>query len=259
LLLINLVWFLSGAWLRRAAAQFRHRAISISMENDQRRIKVGGICGTIGSLTYLGLALSDPYIGPQTRTTQEFLAAWGTPRYVALNMALHFLFAGAALLWLIAFVGLKRLLGGGNLVIVGTILGIIACAVMVQMMIVQGSVMTKMSQLFLLATNDSERQSALTLYKSLRFIDYGMDLTFDLCLFTGWILIAIKMWGHDSFGKTFAVIGIALFTLALVFNLRAAPDPPSFDIGPIAALWVLAVYIQIVRAARRFRNSKPAV
>jgi hypothetical protein len=219
------------------------------MDQNQRLIKVAGICGVIGTLVYIGLAVSDPYIGPQTSTAQEFLAAWGTPRYIALNMSLHFVFAGVAVLWLVAFVGLKRLLGDGALVTVGTTLGIIACAVMVQMMIVQGSVMSKMSQSFLSAANENDRQTAVTLYRSLRFIDYGMDLTFDLCFFSGWILLAIRMWSHQSFGRTISAIGIALFALALILNIRAAPDPPGFDVGPIAALWLIVVYIQMVRTS----------
>lgn len=214
-------------------------------------IKVGGVCGTIGTLVYMVLALADPYIGPQTKTTQEFLAAWGTPHYVRLNMALHFVFAGVAVLWLIAFLGLKRLLGDGGLVAVGTILGIIACAVMVQMMIVQGSVMGKMGETFVAAATDTDRQTAVSLYKSLRYIDYGMDLTFDLCFFTSWILLAICMWGHRTFGRVLGAIGIVLFALALILNIRAAPDPPTFDVGPIAAVWVLVIYIQMVRASTR--------
>ena len=226
------------------------------MNNHQRVIKVGGACGVLGILVYIGVALADPYIGPETKTTQEFLAAWGTPRYVAVNMALHFALAGVAVLWLVSFVGINRLLGGerpGVVVNVGSLLGIIACAVLAQMMIVQGSVMSKMGQAFLSAAGDGERQSAVTLYKGLRFIDYGMDLTFDLFFFTAWILLGVSMLRHRDFGKVFGGVGIVLFALAAVMNLRAAPDPPDFDLGPVAALWVLAVYIQMLRASKSFR------
>ena len=225
------------------------------MHHNSRMIKVGGVAGVVGVLMYLVLAISDPYIGPETKTTQEFLAAWGTPKYIAVNMALHFMFAGAAILWLVAFVGLRRLLGAETptiLVNIGTLLGIVGCAVMVQMMIVQGSVMSKMAQAFLSATNESERQAAVALYKGLRFIDYGMDLAFDTFFFSAWTLLGFKMLRHPNFGKVFGWIGIVLFVLAAIFNLRAAPDPPAFDIGPIAALWVLAVYIQTLRSARSF-------
>ena len=225
------------------------------MHHNSRMIEVAGVAGIVGVLMYLVLAITDPYIGPETKTTQEFLAAWGTPKYIAVNMALHFMFAGAAILWLVAFVGLRRLLGAETpsiLVNIGTLLGIVGCAVMVQMMIVQGSVMSKMGQAFLSATNESERQAAVALYKGLRFIDYGMDLAFDTFFFSAWILLGFNMLRHPSFGKVFGGIGIVLFVLAAIFNLRAAPDPPAFDIGPIAALWVLAVYIQTLRSAKSF-------
>ncbi|HEX6190157.1 MAG TPA: hypothetical protein VFZ40_19035 [Pyrinomonadaceae bacterium] len=216
-------------------------------------IRAGGVCGVLGIVIYLALAISDPYIGPQTKTTQEFLAAWGTPKYIAINMALHFAVAGAAVLWLVSFVGLKRLLDAESpsvMVRVGTLLGIIACAVMAQMMIVQGSVMSKMGQAFLSATSESERESAVALYRGLRFIDYAMDLTFDLFFFTAWILLGLKMLRHQNFGKLFGGIGLILFVLAAIMNLRAAPDPPAFDVGPLAALWLLAVYVQMLRVAK---------
>lgn len=230
------------------------------MNHSQRMIRAGGACGVLGIVAYLVLAIADPYIGPETKTAQEFLAAWGTPQYIAINMALHFAFAGAAVLWLVSLVGLRRLLNSESpslIVEVGTLLGIIACAVMAQMMIIQGSVMSKMGQAFVSATTESARESAVALYRGLRFIDYGMDLTFDLFFFTGWILLAFKMLRHRNFGKVFGGIGLILFGLAAIMNLRAAPDPPAFDVGPIAALWVLAVYVQMLRVAKSVTAGVP--
>jgi hypothetical protein len=161
-------------------------------------------------------------------------------------------------LWLVAFVELKRLLGAESpsvIVDVGTLLGIVGCAVMAQMMIIQGSVMSKMGQAFLSATSESERESAVALYRGLRFIDYAMDLTFDLFFYTAWILLGLKMLRHRNFGKLFGGIGLILFVLAAIMNLRAAPDPPAFDVGPIAALWLLAVYVQMLRVAKSVTTS----
>ncbi|MFY9618912.1 MAG: hypothetical protein WAQ99_03800 [Pyrinomonadaceae bacterium] len=221
-------------------------------------VRAGGACGVLGIVVYLALAISDPYVGPETKTTQEFLAAWGTPKYIAINMALHFAFAGAAVLWLVSFVGLKRLLGAESpsvIVHAGTLLGIIACAVMAQMMIIQGSVMSKMGQAFLSATNESARESTVALYRGLRSIDYAMDLTFDLFFYTAWILLSLAMLRHRNFGKLFGGIGLILFGLAAIMNLRAAPDPPAFDVGPVAALWLLAVYVQMLRVAKSVTTS----
>jgi hypothetical protein len=96
------------------------------VNHNQRMVRAGGACGLLGIIVYMALAISDPYIGPETKTTQEFLAVWGTPKYIAINMALHFAFAGAAVFWLASFVGLKRLLGAESPIVivdVGTLLG----------------------------------------------------------------------------------------------------------------------------------------
>ena len=225
------------------------------MHDEQRFIKIGACCGILGILLYLALAIADPYIGPQTKNTQEFLAAWGTPKYVAVNMIMHFVFAAATLLWLVAFIGLKRLLAEERRVAVqvGTIFGIVACAIMAEMMIVQGSVMSKMGQAFLSAKAESDRALTVAVYKGLRSIDFGMDLAFDTFFFSAWILLGYSMLRHRDFGKIFGGIGIALFVLAAGFNLQAAPDPPAFDLGPIAALWILAVFVQMLRVNKRFR------
>ena len=82
-------------------------------------------------------------------------------------------------------------------------------------------------QAFLSAASDAERQSAVALYKGLRFIDYGMDLTFDTFFFTAWVLLGASMLRHRSFGRVFGGAGIILFALAAATNLRAAPDPPA--------------------------------
>ncbi len=219
-----------------------------------RFIKISGFCGVLGVLIYLGLAICDQIIFPETRTTQEFLAMVGTSKYGSINMAMHFLFVATAMLWIIAFLGLKYLLAPvkPNLsVSLGTLFGIIACAIMVQMMIVQGSVMVSVGRIMLAATDDAQRQGIVTLYKEMRSIDYGMDLAFDSFFFISWIILGCNMLRHAKFGKVIGSIGILLFVLALILNVYAAPDPPSFDIGPIAVFWLLAVFINMIRLTIR--------
>lgn len=233
------------------------------MTENFRIIKIGGVCGILGTLLYIGVALSDQLLWPVTKTTQEFLAVAGSPGYGRLNMAMHFTFVAALLMWVVAFLGLHRLLTSDrrNLAVsMGTVFGIVACAIMVQMSIVQGSVMVKTGQMFLVATNDTERQTAVALYKGLRYIDYGMDLAFDTFFFAAWISLACAMLRHAGFGKIIGIIGILLFVVDTPIQLWSAPDPPPFDIGPIGALWLLAVYIQMLRSARTASPlSTPAV
>lgn len=222
------------------------------MEREQRIIKLGGQCGILGVLLYIASQAANALL-PQSNTTQEFLALMGDHYYGRLSLGLHFLFAAAVMLWIVAFLGLKRLLSSERpnfALTVGTLFGIIACAIMAQMMIIQGSVMVRMGRAFAAATDEAQRQNTIALYKGLRYIDYGMDLAFDTFFFSAWILLAFGMLRHHRFGRMFGGIGLAFFVIAAIFNLQAAPDPPLFDIGPIAAFWVLAVYIQMVRSAK---------
>jgi hypothetical protein len=52
------------------------------------------------------------------------------------------------------------------------------------------------------------------------------------------------------FGKIFGALGIVLFGITAVFNIWTAPNPPGFELAPIVSLWVLAVYVQMLRSAK---------
>ncbi|MGE5113658.1 MAG: hypothetical protein ACM3JB_22575, partial [Acidobacteriaceae bacterium] len=166
----------------------------------------------------------------------------------------HIFFAGAAAHWLIAFLGVGKLLAQGgfpNAARIGTVLGIVACGITASMIIAQGSVMVKMSQLFVSAPNDSARDTVLMAYRGIRAIDQGMDLAFDLFFFSGWICFGVAMFRHRRFGKFFGAIVILPFVIDTPIQLWYAPTPPAFDIGPFASLILLAVYIQAFRVALR--------
>ena len=226
--------------------------------NNRKIVSLGGYCGIIGSLLYIAIILSDQFFWPKVKTTQEFLTVIGSSKYSAFNMGMHFVFVLALFLMLIAFLGLYRLLSQEkpNLATtIGTLFGIIACAVMVEMNIVQGSVMVKMGKMFLSATDDTQRQTAIALYKGLRYIDFGLDLAFDVFFFTAWMLLGSAMLRNKNFGIIFGSIGIVLFAVTTILNLWSAPTPPPFDMGPIDSLWVLAVYIQMVRSSKTLNGT----
>jgi hypothetical protein len=159
-----------------------------------------------------------------------------------------------------AFLGLKHLLALEKpriSVTLGTLFGIIAGAIMVEQMIVQGTVMAKLGTMFIATREEAQRQIVLTLYRGLRYIDYGLDIAFDTFFFSAWILLAYAMLRHRSFGKAFGTIGIALFGVTTIFNIWTAPNPPNFDTGPIVSLWVLAVFIQMLRSAKSLPGTLP--
>jgi hypothetical protein len=73
---------------------------------------------------------------------------------------------------------------------------------------------------------------------------------FDTFFFTAWILLGLAMLKSKCFGKIFGALGIVLFGITAVFNIWTAPNPPGFELAPIVSLWVLAVYVQMLRSAK---------
>lgn len=215
---------------------------------DRRLVLGGALCGILGLFIYVGLAVSFP---DTPGSTADYLRQVATQPHAVLG---HILFAGAAALWLVAFVGLGKLLSQGgfpNAARIGAVLGVVACGITAAMIIAQGSVMVKMAQQFVSAPNDATRDTILIAYRGIRAIDQGMDLAFDLFFFSGWICFGVAMFRHSGFGKIFGAIVIVPFVIDAPYQLWYAPTPPPFDIGPFASLILLAVYIQAFRVASR--------
>jgi len=228
------------------------------MESDDVRkmIKAGGVCGIVGIAIFLGVALVLEQLFWQNlglSSTEQFLTTQGSPPYYQISIAAHLLVGIAMLCLLVAFIGLHQLLAREKHRIsaaVGTVFGIVACPIMVIQGAVQGTIMVKMGKAFIAADDDLKRQSIVTLYRGLRLFDQGIDLAFDTFFFFGWIVLAFAMTSDKHFGKVLGSLGILLFGIAVIVNAWSAPLPPSFEMSPIVSLWVLAVYIQMLRAAR---------
>jgi uncharacterized membrane protein YidH (DUF202 family) len=228
------------------------------MESDdvKKMIKIGGVCGIVGIAIFLGVALVLEQLFWQNlglSSTEQFLTTQGNSPYYQISIGAHLLVGIAMLLLAVAFFGLHRLLtyeSSRITVTIGSAFGIIACAIMVIQATVQGTIMGRMGTTYLKAASDPERQSVVALYKGLRLFDQGIDLAFDTFFFFGWIVLAFAMTSDKHFGKILGSLGILLFGIAVIVNAWSAPLPPSFEMSPIVSLWVLAVYIQMLRAAR---------
>ena len=80
-------------------------------------------------------------------------------------------------------------------------------------------------------------------------IQLGLDVVWDIFVGVGTVLLAINMFKHPRLGKIFSITGIIIALALLVLNITTFPVPPaesgSIDLGPLAALWYLAVTIRI--------------
>ncbi len=216
--------------------------------NDRRLVLAGALCGIVGLLIYVALAV---FSTSKANSTADYLREVAAQPHAVLG---HILFAGVAVLWLIAFLGLGKLLAEGgfpNAARIGTVLGIVACGITASMIIAQGSVMAKMGQQFVSASSDVQRDTVIIAYRGIRAIDQGMDLAFDLFFFSGWICFGVAMFRHGGFGKIFGTIVILPFVIDAPIQLWYAPTPPPFDIGPFASVILLAAYIQGFRVGKR--------
>jgi hypothetical protein len=226
------------------------------MEQNKRMIKLSSILGIAGFLIYLGLMILEQFYWKNVlaQSTGDILAAFGSPPHSQVTIGSHLLMAVAGILFIPAFLGLKKLLEIEKerfSITLGTIFGIIASAIMVIQMSVQGTVMVKMGKMYLAASEESQKQIISILYKGVRNFDIGIDLAFDCFFFTAWILFGYAMLKSKFFGRIFGSLGIILFSLTALINIWTAPNPPSIEIGPLVSLWVLAVFIQMYRAFRK--------
>ena len=225
------------------------------MDYIKRLSLTGSICGVTGSIIFLVVAglieklYWQPKFQAMVKTTGGFLSLLGDTPYSQISMGTHLLGAFALLLLAVGFIGLYKLLSIDKKkvsVTIGSVLGILACSIMVEMAIIQGSVVNKMSTLYLNSSAE-DQGGVVNLYRGLKSLEFGMDIAFDFFFFSAWILLAFAMLKHKSFGKIIGFIGLILFILTAALNIWAAPNPPSLELSPLCCLWILAVYIQALR------------
>ena len=227
------------------------------MREDEKLIKIGGVCGII-AFVLLGSAflLNNVLPGHGTETTEEFLSSLSTARNGTLLMNGYFIAAAYGLLGIVALLGLHRLLTNERSSLaatVGVIYGCIAFSLVAAMLIVQGTVMARMGSRFATA-NETERQTIITIYRSLRSVDLGLDLVWDVFICISFLLFGISMFRSRYFGAVFGITGILIGVALLTLNMATAPTPPAsaglIDLGPLAGVWFLAISIQLLRKAK---------
>lgn len=88
-------------------------------------------------------------------------------------------------------------------------------------------------------------------------VQLGLDVAWDMMIGSSVVLFGIAMLRHPAYGRVVGGFGILLGVLLLGFNLRWFPVPPaesaSIDWGPFVALWMMAVFVLLVRQGRSVR------
>ncbi len=176
-----------------------------------------------------------------------FLAAF-LPLPDALTRLLAFAFGP---LLSIAFLGYYHFLSThrpGPVLQIACLFGIIAGVLVTSMLVVQvGNNMVR-SDLLASAADQAAKDAVDLAWRAVNRVQYLLDVVWDIFICIATMLFALLLGSHPRFGKVWAAVGFLAGFLLLVFNLQTFPVAPaeagSIDLGPIVALWMLAVFVR---------------
>lgn len=108
------------------------------------------------------------------------------------------------------------------------------------------------------AAEEADRLDWARILKGVSPTQLGLDFAFDIFVSVGTILIAIQTYRHPRFGRTFALVGVAIGACGLLANFVSFPENPGeaglVDPGPFFGVWLSLVGIQVLRSRRWFSS-----
>jgi hypothetical protein len=121
------------------------------------------------------------------------------------------------------------------------------------MLLVQMAVVSGLPEI----TQGLDAATAKVLKRAVRMVDLGLDVAWDMLYCTAMIFWAFALRKRRGFGPVWAFASLALGVLLIAFNVATFPWPPgdhgSIDLGPAAALFMLALNIRLAFLGRRAR------
>jgi hypothetical protein len=226
------------------------------VNEDCRWARLGGWLGIAWPLLFVGVMVASSAVGPQTHSLAEELAALGDPRTRHLDMLMHTLMALVGLLGIGWCVGLYRFLQTERPTRSGTIAAVFAVAgfaILMAMLIVQGSVFAGIGEQFSKLTTDAEKSAAVAMCRAVRWVDLGLDFTWDIFIAWSMILFGIAMLGSRRFGRLWGALAIVIAVPLFALDVWYAPRPAEPDLGPVSFIWFLGVSTKMLLYARKER------
>lgn len=202
---------------------------------SRRWMRAGAACGFAGGLAYA-------------------LAAFA-PLPEMLSFAAAFAFGPLLALGIVGLYHGLTTERTGPLLQSAAILGIAGGFTVLIMLATQQSVFELLDRAIDSAATPAEREAYRQVLQGANAVQLGMDVAWDVMIGASVVLFGIAMQGHPAYGRLLGGIGVVLGILLLGFNLYHFPVPPansnSIDWGPFVALWMMVVFVMLVRQARR--------
>lgn len=210
----------------------------MNTNQDARHFSFGGISGIVGTLCYV-IAITVP-LG-QTGT-YIFAMAWPI-------LSIVFVFS------LFRFIGLHGQSTSNQLAF---IFACLAFALVAVMMSSQLAVKAGIQE-YIESSSTSQQELLQLMRRSIRLVDMGIDVAWDLFIGTALVFLSIALKGHPDFGLWWAFPAILLGILLMVLNVITFPWPPNtrnlFDIGPAVGAYIIALGTRLLLLGNRMRQT----
>jgi hypothetical protein len=144
----------------------------------------------------------------------------------------------------------------------GVALGILAGATVTLMLTVQVGNNMFLDEQLSSADTELAREAARQVHRAVNRVQMLIDVAWDVFICGAGALIGIAMLKHRDFGRIWGGFGILASAALLYLNLDTYPRGPAYagsvDLGPVVALWFLAVFVKITRLyARQGQRAVP--
>lgn len=187
-----------------------------------------------------------------------FLACAVYPLLIAVSMPMVVTVALAAAfgpLLSVACLGLYHFIGANRKTVslqIATVFLVVAGAIVNTMLVVQMTLREFMRTEMAGAADADSAHLLETAYLAADKVQLGLDVSWDVYVSIGTILLALNMIRHPRFGRVIGSVGVLIAAALLAFNLATFPAPPgeagSIDLGPLLGLWYLVVTIMLARS-----------
>ncbi|MCX8103644.1 MAG: hypothetical protein N3E42_04300, partial [Candidatus Bipolaricaulota bacterium] len=165
----------------------------ISVNLTRSWIRTGAICGLLAIVAYLVSSVLPTFL----------------PRIID-----YYLFFAIGVLGIVFVAGLYKLLSHHSRESVplqmGALFGIIAGVLQNAMAVVQATTSIFISRYIREAPDEVTKETLKLIWKGVNLVQLGLDVSWDIFLLIGLILIGVAMLHHPRFGKAFGWTGIFL-------------------------------------------------
>ena len=197
----------------------------------------GGISGVFGTILYVA-AIAIPF--PPLLT---YILAMCWP-----ILSIIFVFA------LYKYIALEHQSAFSQLAL---IMACIAFAMVALMISVQMSVRLGITE-YLTTTPVENKDVFVLIRKSVRMVDMGIDVAWDIFIGVSLIFLGIAIKSHKSFGIWWASAAMILAVALLVLNLITFPWPPDsrelMDVGPAIGLFIIILSTKLYLLGNRMKS-----